>query len=511
MPMLNKYFFVCLTFASVLTAEPLPLREITLQEARELVLLNNFEIASQKLGMESARELFQGEKGALWEPVLVAGVDKLSNERENNTEEFIRQGVVDFSEENTLYNAGIEQPLPTGGSIQLTYTVDNLTNNLQEQRGELDFQEKEYDSFAGVTLVQPLLKNGGLGMGLSLMRMAREESEVVFQEYRRQLMQSLGQTEAAYWELRIAQERVLLREKSVAVAEKILEDNRARVENGKMSELEVQEAEAGVATRNSQLLEARLTLEETSNRLLQYFSLPELDPAMTLVAVDSPSLNEAPEIDLDDLRAKTLQYHPDILIRNHRIAQDELRVNYAKNQLLPQLDLRASYGYNGLGESQSDAFDAVQEGDYPSWLVGVELRVPLGGGQRQRAEKQAAENRLVQGKLGVSAVRQQVVQGLHTSISRVKNYFNQAQNFQQVSEMNQAILDSELTRLDAGRSDSRKVLDAEEKWTQAQEAQAASLTRLAVAKVEMDLSSGTLLMKLGIDPMVNETNTGGSK
>lgn len=38
--------FVCLTFASVLTAESLPLREITLQEARELVLLNNFEIAS---------------------------------------------------------------------------------------------------------------------------------------------------------------------------------------------------------------------------------------------------------------------------------------------------------------------------------------------------------------------------------------------------------------------------------------------------------------------------------
>ncbi|MEX2607640.1 MAG: TolC family protein [Kiritimatiellia bacterium] len=503
------FFFVLfvLPFAS---AEELPLREITLQEARELVLLNNFEIASQKLGMESARELFQGEKGALWEPVLVAGVDQVSNERENNTEEFIRQGVEDFSEENTLYNTGIEQPLPTGGSIQLSYTVDNLTNNLQEQR-DLDFQEKEYDSFAGVTLVQPLLKNGGLGMGLSLMRMAREESEVVFQEYRRQLMQSLGQTEAAYWELRIAQERVLLREKSVAVAEKILEDNRARVENGKMSQLEVQEAEAGVATRNSQLLEARLRLEETSNRLLQFFSLPELDPGMTLVAVDSPSLHEAPEIDLNDLRTKTLHYHPDILIRDHRIAQDELRVNYAKNQLLPQLDLRASYGYNGLGESQSDAFDAVQEGDYPSWLVGVELRVPLGGGQRQRAEKQAAENRLAQGKLGVAAVRQQVVQGLHTSISRVKNYFNQAKNFQQVSEMNQAILDSELTRLEAGRSDSRKVLDAEEKWTQAREAQAASLTRLAVAKVEMDLSSGTLLMKLGIDPMVNETNTGESK
>ena len=159
-----KRFVVLLSVSLLLAAEPLPIREITLQEARELVLLNNFEIASQKLGMASARELFQGEKGALWEPVLVAGVNQVSNERENNTEEFIRQGVEDFSEENTLYNAGIEQPLPTGGSLQLTYNVDNLTNNLQEQR-ELDFEEKEFDSFAGVTFVQPLLKNGGAGNG----------------------------------------------------------------------------------------------------------------------------------------------------------------------------------------------------------------------------------------------------------------------------------------------------------------------------------------------------------
>jgi outer membrane protein len=496
-----KRFVVLLSVSLLLAAEPLPIREITLQEARELVLLNNFEVASQKLGMASARELFQGEKGALWEPVLVAGVNQVSNERENNTEEFIRQGVEDFSEENTLYNAGIEQPLPTGGSLQLTYNVDNLTNNLQEQR-ELDFEEKEFDSFAGVTFVQPLLKNGGLAMGLSLMRMSREESEVAFQEYRRQLMQSLGQTEAAYWELRIAQERVALREKSLAVAEKILEDNRARVDNGKMSELEVQEAEAGVATRMSQLLEANQRLEETSNRLLQMFSLPELDPSMMLVAVDTPDLSEAPQIDLADLRSKTLIYHPDVLIRQHRINQDELRVNYAKNQVLPQLDLRASYGYNGLGDSQSDAFDSVQEGDFPSWQVGLELRVPLGGGQRQRGERQAAENRLAQSQLGINAVRQQVVQGLHTSISRVNNYYQQAQNFKQVSEMNLAILETEMTRLDAGRSDSRKVLDAEEKWTQAQEAQAASLTRLAVAKVEMELSSGTLLMNMGMDPMV---------
>ncbi|WFB36460.1 TolC family protein [Kiritimatiellota bacterium B12222] len=498
-------FLSCFTLSFLSAQEELPVRELTLQEAQQIVLLNNFEIASRRLGMESALRLFEGEKGAIWEPSFVGGIDRVSNDRENNTEEYIAQGVDDFSEENTLSRASIEQPLPTGGAIQLTYTLDKLDNNLQETR-DVDFVDKEYESFAGITFLQPLLKNGGLNMGYSLMRMAREESEIAFQEYRRQLMQSLGQAEAAYWELRIAQERVLLREKSVEVAESILADNRARVENGKMSELEVQEAAAGVASRESLLLEARQNLQETSSRLLGMFGMPDIDPMTPLRAVDSPKLLELPEIDIKKLSEQTLMYHPDVLIREHRINQDELRVVYAKNQVLPQLDLRASYGYNGLGDSPSDAFSSIDAGDFPSWTVGLEVRVPLGGGQRQRAERDAAMNRLAQGHLGEEAVRQQILQGLNTSVSRVKNYFWQAKNFQQVSEMNEAILESELARLEAGRSDSRKVLDAEEKVTQAREAQAASLTRLAVAKIEMDLSSGTLLMNMNVDPMLeNQT------
>ena len=69
--------------------------------------------------------------------------------------------------------------------------------------------------------------------------------------------------------------------------------------------------------------------------------------------------------------------------------------------------------------------------------------------------------------------------------------------------MNETILETELKRLDAGRSDSRNVLDAEEKLTQAREAYVVSLSRLAVAKVEMALSSGTLLENLNVDPMMD--------
>lgn len=506
----TRCFVPVVSLFLMLHADEHPIRNLTLDECRQLVLLNNFEIASRELGMASAQRLFKGEKGAVWEPELVLGAAQESNERENNTEEFISQGVEDFEEDNVLWNVALEQPLITGGAVTIGYNVDNLDNNLLEQREieEDEFQEKEYDSFAGISIIQPLLRNGGLTIAKQVVDMAKEESDIAFQEYRRQLMQSLGQAEAAYWELGIAQERVELRKRSVEVARTILEDNRIRVKAGKMSELEVKEAEAGLATRESQLLEAQQSLTEASDRLLGFFALPEdytQDVELRVLDAAILILPEMAEMEVLYNSAQTL--HPDLLIRQNRINQDQLRVDYASNQRLPQLDLRASYGYNGLGNSYSGAWDAVTDQDFPSWTLGLEVRVPLGGGQRKRAELFAAKNRLEQSRLDRLSVEQQVMRQLQTARSRVVNFYKQAENYEAVSELNLDILDTELVRLDAGRSDSRKVLEAEEDLTRAREAYEASLTRLAVAQIELYLTSGTLLTQLGLDPMLEDDNT----
>lgn len=497
-PRLFSFALLCIPLTGF--PESPPEKELTLETCRRLVLLNNYQIASRKLGMETAQLLFEGEKAAVWEPALVLAGDRVSNERENNTEEFIRQGVENFEEDNSLYRVSLEQPLVTGGQVALTYNVDHLDNNLREQR-DLDFEEKEYDSFAGVTLTQPLLKNGGLQMGMQVVRLAKEESEMAFQEYRRQMMESLGQAEAAYWELWIAQERVALLEKSVEVSRKILVDNQARVEAGKMSDLEVREAEAGVAIRESQLLEARQSREEASERLVSFFALPEEESGVRIRVLDEAESTRPALPELKVQREQALQSHPDMLARESRVRQEALRADFAKNQRLPQLDLRASWGYNGLGDGFGDAWDATRDRDFASWSVGVELRVPLGGGKRKQGEYRAALNRLEQSRIDRMSVRRQVERALRTARTRVRNLYRQTENYRKVSELNQMILDTELTRLEAGRSDSRKVLEAEENLTRARESYADSLARLAVARVELELTGGTLLRTRKAEPM----------
>jgi hypothetical protein len=75
---------------------------------------------------------------------------------------------------------------------------------------------------------------------------------------------------------------------SVATAEKILKDNRARVEAGRGSELDVMESEAGLVLRRSKLGEAEQKLYEAANKVLSLASATVLETNRLVRAVDHP-------------------------------------------------------------------------------------------------------------------------------------------------------------------------------------------------------------------------------
>jgi outer membrane protein TolC len=473
---------------------------ISLQQVRELVLLQNLQIESERLGWDISRHILKAERGAIFEPELAVGIQEERNERENTSEQFIAQGVEDFEENNTLYSVTLEQPLPTGGRLSAGYTLQDLENNLAEQR-ELENQlEREFVGFLGITFNQPLLRNGGFSAALAAFRLARAESEVSFQNYRRQLMQALAGAEAAYWDLVIAQDRLRFRNASIEVAEKVLEDNRLRVENGLMSDLEVQRAEAGLALRRAQQREAAQTRYEAAARLKSLFAelMPEAD--VLLVASERPRMN-LPGNDRDASLSTALTLHPEYLARKAQIEQDRVRAKFASNQRLPQLDFSASYGYNGLGADTGDAWSETTDGDYPAWTVGLQMRVPLGGGIRARNEYAAAVKKLGQSELGLESAKIELGNQLASGWQRVENTFEQAEGYRKVMEMSGALLETELARLELGQSDSREVLEAEEQLTQARESHAESLTRYRVALLELELADGSLLVNRDADPL----------
>lgn len=467
---------------------------LTLGALRALVRENSEAVQMAMLQAEVERRLEAAEAG-LYEPQVVGSVERVDNQRPNNAQQQANLGFYAtpvFTERNTLYSGGLEFLSPLGTKLQTGLTFRELVNSVQQGRGP------EYETFLGASLVQPLLRNFGTLPTLAKLRLAAMASEIAFQQYRRQLMLTVAEAEAAYWDLYLAQQRDRIARDSLGLGEKLLQDNQARFEIGNSSQLEVLQAEAGVALRKARFNDARQRVSETAVRLRNALGGVWGNQAALPQAADAPELLEDSRSPLDNYTtARTL--NPDYQVRELELAREGIRVKYAANQRLPELNLRAGYGLNGLGLSPGESFADIDDASYAAWSVGVELRIPLAGGVRQRHEYYAAKAAEERALMGVRAALTQLFNGVDSSRRRIRLHRDNVDNYESVASFHENLLQSQLDRLAEGVVDSRTVLETEEQLSDARVAVVESLILYRRAYLELELVRGSFLQDRGMD------------
>ena len=473
---------------------------LSLRDFVQLVIQRNESLHARVLEYEISQKRYRGEQG-IFEPELTLGYDRVENERENTAEQRRSSGVRVFTEENNIYNAGIEALVPSGAKVRLGYTLRDLRNNLQDPTlGTIvtNGYRGEFQTFAGISLTQPVLKNAWLSATKASIRVAALASDVAFQEYRRQMMLVISTAEASYWNLYMAQEQVRFFHESVRLAETLVTDNRARVDAGKGSDLEVLEARAGLALRKSKLAEAEQKYYENVNQLRTLLAISAGGSTEVLVAIDQPgvAVQTVPFFQSGQL---ALEKNPDYLGQLKKMKQEDIRVAYAKNQRLPQLDLKASYGLNGLGPDAGSSFEDVQNAGYPSWSLGAELRIPLTGGIKVRSELEAAKLRKQQALVTLKDTETQVLNAIETALRKVASAQQSTANYREVVDFSSRLLETERARLDAGKVTSRRVLGVDAGVFEAKNSVLEAQVQYERAHLELELVQGTLLESRNID------------
>ncbi len=491
-----------LLLPAMLAAEEPLVHSLTIRECVDLAVARNLKIRSEHLNYQVAEQNIRGERG-VFEPEFVASVEGEQNTRQNTVEQSLNQLSPFFIETNTLYNASVEGLLPLGTQYRIGYSLSDLSNNLTNQFFQTPFAN-EYNSFAGISITQPLLKNAGYVATMTRIRLAQAGSEIAQQELRQQLMATVSATEATYWDLVLAQEELKTLEESVRMAEKILEDNRERVKAGKMSELEVFQAEAGVATRRARLQLAHQRWVDANNRMLTILAESAGDRDVRIEASSKPD-DALPEMDFVESVRRSLELNPGYFRQLKQVEQEDLRLVYAKNQRWPQLDLVGSYGFNGLGWDEGDSFDRVTSGDYDAWSLGVTLRIPLGGNLRGASDLEMARLRKEKALVELKSVEVEVANAVRAAMSKVTDTHQSIADQRLVAEFNQRLLDVELERLAAGKSDSRRVLEIEEDLSKARIAELRSLIAFKKAMLELELAEGSVLINRGLEDRPAET------
>jgi outer membrane protein TolC len=470
-----------------------PLR---LNELRRMVLDQNDQIQMRLQDAEVSERLHRAEKG-IFEPQLVGGAEYFDTSRPNNRQQSAQLGFFArpfYLERNTLYNAGIEFLLGTGAKLRTGYMLRDLNNNIgaaETTPGELMGQQ--YESFAGLNLSQPLLKNAGWGATTAKIRLSAISSKIAFHEYRRQILLVLASAEAAYWDLHLAQEQVRIGTDSLATAQKILKDNQARLEVGKSSELEVMQAQAGLAARKAKLEQAQQTAFDYASRISSLYSRSIGGQNSLPRAVDVPELVDDPTSKVESY-TQAFRKNPDYLIRAEQVKQENLRVAYLKNQRLPQLDLKASYGLNGLSSNVVQSMDDWATREYPAWSLGFEFRVPLGGGIKERNELEAGKLGKIRALSALKEAEVQVFNLVDTALRKIQLHRNSLTNARSVIGFHEKLLAAQLDRLAVGSVDSRMVLETEEKLSEARAAAVDSMVMERKARLELEAVRGTLLL-----------------
>ena len=474
---------------------------LALQEFVQLVLERNEAIQVRILELAITKKRLNAERG-IFEPEVVASYDRVENKRQNTAEQRRSTGVLVFDEENNIYNGGLEALIPTGAKIRLGYTLRDLRNNLQDPPvgtilNATNPSGREYQTFAGISVTQPLLKNAWFPATMANIRLAAVASEIAFQEYRRQMMTIISTAEAAYWNLYMAQEQVRFLRDSVGLGASLVADNQEKMKAGRGSELEVLEAEAGLALRKSKLAEAEQKYFETTAQLLGFLS-ESASRDTWIFATEEPGASKEPTT-LSESGMVAFEMNPDYLTQLKRVKQEDIRVRYAFNQRLPQLDFRGSFGLNGLGSSPNDSWEEAQTEDFPSFSAGVELRIPLSGGIKSRNEFQAAKLGKQQALVALNDLQTQILNAIENAIRKINSARSSIRNYETVVNFNRTLLESERARLEVGRVESRRVLEADAILFEARNSELEARVQAQRAQLELELLQGSVLKERNFD------------
>jgi outer membrane protein len=327
---------------------------------------------------------------------------------------------------------------------------------------------------------------------MARIRLAAVASDIAFQEYRKQLMLVISQSESAYWDLYLMQELQEIAGQSIDVAERILKDAEARKEVGRGAQVDVLQASAAVSQRRAKYAESRHRVMESVSRLTSYYLDPVVVTNPVIRVVDTPTITIVP-MDQSEAAQNAFEWNPDYLIRTQRLKQDEVRLKYARNQRLPQLDFKGAYGFNGLGGNIGDSVDMVDDFRAPVWSVGVELSVPLLGGIKEKHELAAAKVGRTRSMAAVSEAAVQITSALAASLSKVRTYEENMVNHDQVAKDLEDLLNAQIDRFQAGSLESRWVLETLDKWSDARAIQIEDRVQYRRALLELELIRGATL------------------
>ncbi len=315
---------------------------MSLEECIVKALKDNLGVAIQVLGPQMSAEAVNL---AQEQYIPTLSLSARSQKAENAAYSYLDSpGAATINQTQNYNFLNVSQSLPTGGTFNLGFTGYRTTTNT---RGITI--DPRYGTTLSFNLSQPLLRNFGLKINRQEILVARNNLGVSEENLKATLMTTVYNVESAYWSLVYSIENLDVRRQSLKLAQDLLEKNQRSVEVGTLAPIEVLSAQAEVATREADLIQAETQIKSNEDqlKLLLHITGDEDKNITALVPKDKPTYVQR-EVNLEEALAAAIANRTELKIAQLGLQNDRLSLSFAKNQTLPDLNLSASYSSPGI-------------------------------------------------------------------------------------------------------------------------------------------------------------------
>ena len=524
---------------------PIPLVEIAPSAEDKSLTPEQVQLLNQKIDIglidvERLRQLIEGQAGA--EPLRLSLEDCIRLLLENNQDiqvvrfEPLKSGADIFAAKGefdplasgqALYTRATQESSPEYVAFGAPATIDayrttskwSVSGKLQwgmlyDATFELNKDETTFNRFIAqwsggltLTLSQPLLKGRGLAVNAIRIKMAKNARQISELQLRMAVMTAVSELIKAYWDLVGAIESVSVRETALANAERLLDISKKRLDIGTGAAIEVLQAKAGEAAKQTDLIAARSQVANAEDALKRILNLREhgIFSTKRVTPTDRPNVAEFDPDNIKNLEQDTeksialaLEKRPEMQMGQLEIETGKLDRTRLANQMLPEIGVAGSIFHGERNHYMSGVFEGIEDPKDKFYTIGFKGSVPIGNraarGLFQRADLTAhqAEQKLDRTKQELMLKVRLAARALTTSQILVESN-RQLRALQETNVM------AEEKRLRLGVSTSYRVLQIQGDLTAAQTQEVQARIAFEKAQVELRLAEGTILDSLGIE------------
>lgn len=413
--------------ALVATIAQLPGDRLGLAEAVAAAAAQAPDARIARARLAAFTEAARREKGA-FDPELFGSADWTGADTPSAS---LFAGADVLETESSRYEAGARIRLPLG--TELTATMNSWRNTSNSAYASLN---PEYQSTAGLSLRQPLLKGFGPAARADL-DAALSNQAAAGARFDGSLLAVRSEVETVYWELYAAERNHAVTKITRRRAAAFLSDAELRAKAGMIGPNQVASAEYFLAEAEQAVLDTEENLDRLSDRLA---SLTGRRPVGRRFRVADEPPRDFTLVDQDSLVAVALRRNPELQALGREA--DALRVleRGATWDARPTLDLVGGLGGNGLSGAPQDVYfpgdpvpvrttidggrgEALGQAvgrDYPTWNVGFVFALPLGNraGKGERGRVRAEVVRAEQVLLGARRDIEELVRAQYRELER---------------------------------------------------------------------------------------------